>query len=74
MEDWTRLIYTFCTQRGEVDSDGDPMSGNEALRKSITLGSAMCSKADIQRRINLGYSAFNSYETAWSEKIPLHKH
>ena len=58
---------------GEVDSDGNPISRNEAWRKSITLGSALCSKADIQRRINLGYAAFNNYKKAWSEKIPPHK-
>ena len=64
----------MCLARtGELDNDGNPLSGNEAWRKSITLGSALCSKADIQRRINLGYAAFNNYKKAWSGKIPLHK-
>ena len=63
----------YLARTGEVDSDGNPVSGNEAWRKSITLGSALCSKADIQRRINLGYAVFNNYKKACSDKMPLHK-
>ena len=33
----------------------------------------LCSKADIQRRISLGYAAFNKYRKAWNTKIPLKK-
>ena len=33
----------------------------------------LCSKADIQRRISLGYAAFNKYKKAWTNKIPLKK-
>ena len=64
----------YLARTGELDNDGNPLSGNEAWRKSITLGSALCSKADIQRHVNLGYAAFKNYEKkAWSGKIPLHK-
>ena len=49
------------------------LSGTKEWRKSITLGSMLCSKADIQRRINLGYAAFNNYKKTWSNKIPLKK-
>ena len=72
-EDKTDFTHVYLARTGEVDSDGNPLSGNEAWRKSITLGSVLCSKADIQRRINLGYAAFNNYKKAWSDKIPLHK-
>ena len=33
----------------------------------------LCSKADIQRRISLGYAAFNKYRKAWNNKISLKK-
>ena len=72
-EDKTDFTHVYLARTGEVDSDGNPLSGNEAWRKSIAFGSAWCSKAGIQRRINLGYAAFNNYKKAWSDKIPLHK-
>ena len=59
-EDKTDFTHVYLARTGEVDSDGNPLSGNEAWRKSITLRSALCSKADIQRRIKLGYAAFNN--------------
>ena len=34
---------------------------------------ASTGEADIQRRINLGYAAFNNYKKAWSDKLPLNK-
>ena len=52
---------------------GKPLAGSEEWRKSITLGSMLCSKADIKRRISLGYAAFNKYQKAWTDKIPLQK-
>ena len=72
-EDKTDFTHVYLARTGEVDSDGNLLSGNEAWRKSITLGSVLCSKADIQRRINLGYAAFNNYKKAWSDKLPLNK-
>ena len=39
---------------------------------SITLGS-LCSMEDITLRISLGDAAFNKYDKAWSNKIPLDK-
>ena len=72
-EDKTDFTHVYLASTGEVDSDGNLLSGNEARRKSITLGSVLCSKVDIQRRINLGYAAFNNYRKAWSDKLPLNK-
>ena len=40
---------------------------------SITLGSMLRSREDITRRISLGYAAFNKYNRAWNNKIPLGK-
>ena len=57
----------------EKDANGKLVAGSEEWRKSITLGSMLCSKADIQRRISLGYAAFNKYKKAWNSKIPLKK-
>ena len=72
-EDKTDFTHAYLSSMGEVDSDGILLSGNVAWRKSITLGSVLCSKADIQRRINLGYVAFNNYKKAWSDKLPVNK-
>ena len=63
----------YLARSGEKDDAGKPISGNELWRKSITLGSMLCSKEDIRRRISLGYAAFNKYNKAWSNKIPLDK-
>jgi hypothetical protein len=63
----------YLAKSGEKDTNGKPLTGSEEWRKSITLGSMLCSKADIQRRISLGYAAFNKYRKAWNTKIPLKK-
>ena len=63
----------YLASSGEKDENGNAISGNELWRKSITLGSMLCSKSDIQRRISLGYAAFNNYKKNWSNKIPLEK-
>jgi len=72
-EDKTEFVHVHLASPRDRDSDGNLLSGNEAWRKSITLGSMLCSKADIQRRINLGYAAFNNLTRAWNSKIPLIK-
>ena len=33
----------------------------------------LCGKADIERRIGLGYASFAKFQNAWSKKIPLSK-
>ena len=69
----TDFTQIYLAKRGEKDDTGKLIAGSEAWRKSITLGSMLCSRADIQRRISLGYAAFNKYTKAWSKKIPLNK-
>ncbi len=72
-EDKTDFTHVYLARTGEKDGDGKLIAGRELWRKSITLGSMLCSKEDIQRRISLGYASFNKYQKAWSNKIPLCK-
>ena len=71
--DKTELSHVFLAKRGDVDDDGNLLVGNEPWRKSVTLGSMLCGKADINRRISLGYASFAKYQKTWSTKIPLKK-
>ena len=72
-EDKTDFTHVYLASSGEKDEQGNLIAGKELWRKSITLGSMLCSKEDITRRISLGYAAFNKYNKAWSNKIPLDK-
>ncbi|XP_063687758.1 uncharacterized protein LOC134821025 [Bolinopsis microptera] len=72
-EDKTDFTHVYLAEKGAKDDQGKPIAGNELWRKSITLGSMLCSKEDISRRICLGYAAFNKYKKAWNHKIPLSK-
>ena len=72
-EDKTDFTHVYLAKSGEKDEQGKLIAGNELWRKSITLGSMLCSKEDITRRISLGYAAFSKYNKAWSNKIPLDK-
>ena len=58
-EEKTDFTRVYLANSREEDTNGNPLAGGEEWRKSITLGSMLCSKADIQRRISLGYAAFN---------------
>ena len=72
-EDKTDFTHVYLAEKGVKDDQGKPIAGNELWRKSITLGSMLCSKEDISRRISLGYAAFNKYKKAWNHRIPLNK-
>ena len=72
-EDKTEFCHVFLAEKGETDENGNILSGNEPWRKSTILGSNLCSKADLERRIILGYVAFHKYRKTWSNKIPLNK-
>ena len=71
--DKTEFSHVFLANRGDTGDDGKPLVGNEPWRKSITLGSMLCGRADIDRRISLGYASFAKYQKTWSKKIPLSK-
>ena len=72
-EDKTDFTHVYLASSGEKDEQGNLIAGKELWRKSFTLGSMLCSKEDNTRRISLGYAAFNKYNKAWSNKIPLEK-
>jgi hypothetical protein len=72
-EDKTDFTHVWLAKSDDKDEQGKLISGNELLRKSITLGSMSCSKEDITHRISLGYAAFSKCNKAWSNKIPLDK-
>ena len=72
-EDKTDFTHVYLAEKGAKDDAGNPIAGSESWRKSITLGSMLCSKEDISRRISLGYAAFNKYKKAWNHGIPLSK-
>ena len=40
----TDITHVYLSSTGEVDSDGELLSGNEAWRKSITLGPSCVAK------------------------------
>ena len=72
-EDKTDFTHVYLARSGEKDEAGKPLAGSELWRKSITLGSMLGSEEDINRRISLGYAAFNKYKKTWNNKIPLQK-
>ena len=52
-EDKTDFTHVYLAERGAKDDAGNPIAGNESWRKSTTLGSMLCSKEDISRRMSL---------------------
>jgi len=70
-EDKTEFVHVYLADKSEKDQNGKLVSGNELWRKSITLGSMLGTKEDVDRRISLGYAAMNKYKKAWTKKIPL---
>ena len=74
-ESKTEFVHLFLASQGEVDSGGAPLKDNEPWRSSKSLGSLLCSQADIKHRIILANSAFQTFSKIWLEKskIPLTK-
>ena len=70
-EDKTEFVRVYLADKNERDQDGKLVAGNEPWRKSVTLGSMLGTKEDIERRISLGYAAFNKYKKSWTNRIPL---
>ena len=71
----TEFVHFYLAGKDELDDDGVALSGNEAWRASKSLGSLLCSTADIGRRINLANTAFSTYKKLWlrGSKIPLER-
>ena len=72
-ESKTEFVHFYVAGRDDVDQDGAALSGNEPWRFCKSLGSLLCSTADIQRRISLAHAAFQTYKKLWlrGTKIPL---
>ena len=69
----TEFVHFYVAGKDDVNDDGVALSGNEPWRFCKSLGSLLCSTADIGRRIILAHSAFQSYSKLWfrGTKIPL---
>ena len=64
-EEKTEFVHFYLAGRGELDDDGAALSDNEAWRACKSLGSLLCSTADIGRRINLANAAFSTFRRLW---------
>ena len=72
----TEFVHFYLAARGDVDSDGKALVDNEPWRFSKSLGSLLCSSADIKHRIVLANSAFQTYSKVWLQpgsKLPLER-
>ena len=69
----TEFSHVYLAETTETDSNGKGLRGNESWRKNRTLGSLVCSTADITARCIQGNVAFHSLRKLWSRrtKIPL---
>ena len=69
----TEFVHFYLAGKGQLDSDGAVLSEHEAWRTSKSLGSLLCSTADIGHRIILANVAFKTYSKLWLKgtKIPL---
>lgn len=74
-EDKTEFVHFYVAGKEDVDTDGVPLLGNEPWRFCKSLGSLLCSTADIAHRIALAWSAFQTYSKLWlcGVKIPLER-
>ena len=57
----TEFVHFYLAGKDELDSGGSPLVDNEAWRMCKSLGSLLCSTADIKRRINLAHAAFRTF-------------
>ena len=65
-DEWNLKVNPTKTEYTEFYISNDPRQrGSEKWRKNKTLGSLLCSRAEIQRRVNLGNAAFSKYEKLW---------
>ena len=72
-ESKTEFVHFYLAGKTDFDTDGSPLIDNEAWRMCKSLGSLLCSTADIKRRIGLAHAAFNTFSKLWLQgrKIPL---
>ena len=61
------FTHFYLADKSELDAKGEPVKNNEPWRKSVSLGSRLCSKEDIKHRCILGNSAFQKYKKVWEK-------
>ena len=76
-EEKTEFTRIFLDKKPKPKKKGKvvPTVKDEEWRKSVVLGSLLCSSKDVLRRCTLGNVAFNKYEKLWlrGHQIPLKK-
>ena len=74
-ESKTEFVHFYVAGTQDVDDNGVAIRGNEPWRFCKSLGSLLCSTADIDRRIILANSAFQTFHRVWLQgtKIPLNR-
>ena len=71
----TEFVHFYLASKDDIDEEGLPLTDNEAWRTCKSLGSLLCSSADIKHRIILANAAFNTFSKLWLQgrQIPLKK-
>ena len=72
-ESKTEFTTFYIAGKNDRDEKGELLKNREPWRSSISLGSKLCDKEDIQRRCTLGNVAFQEYKKVWEQgkRIPL---
>ena len=65
-EDKTEFIHFYIAGKDELDEKGESLKNREPWRKAVSLGSRLCSTADITHRCILGNAAFEKYNKVWA--------
>ena len=65
-EDKTEFVRFYIAGKNELDNKGEPLKNREPWRTTVSLGSRLCSKADITQRCILAHSAFERYNKVWA--------
>ena len=65
-EDKTEFIHFHIAGKDELDDKGESLKNREPWRKAVSLGSRLCSTADITHRCILGNAAFEKYNKVWA--------
>ena len=73
-EDKTEFVRFYIAEKDEVDEKGEPVKGREPWRKSVSLGSRLCSKEDITHRCILANVAFEKFQKVWIERSHIAVH
>ena len=64
-ESKTEFTHFHLANKNDRDEKGEPLKDREPWRTSVSLGSKLCTKEDINRRCTLADVAFQSYKKIW---------